>query len=443
MRDEPHTHDITRRSLIIAGGTGLAITLSGCTGEEPNEQPEAEPTEPTEEEEEEQEQEQETQEEEEEEEEEELPDPTETENALVGPATLKEWQDAGLVNMEETDGRERVVVLRVWDTDAYEDGHVPGAVPWGSLHAERVEGLAETAPMVATGEQIDEMLARAGVCSKTSIVLSGPNPLRSARAYWTLRYWGFPRERVKILNGGYYEYGQEYELETGGEPDVPTTGFSVQANGELNNHLRLGMAQMLQRVDLINDGERDDVILENRTPEPGVTIQHAQWDHPANYHEGDDYYTPYAEGGRWKSADDIEMYVTGELGISSDDTVITYCGSGYRAAMSFFALDGVLGFDDVSLYDGSFSRQWMHYTDTADPTPNDAWRTDINDRTNGELPGSDPDTISIDPDLNEELTDLTVPEANQVEQADLEYIGDVGDDGGDWGCPSLAGGIAD
>ncbi|MFC7114885.1 hypothetical protein ACFQH2_07780 [Natronoarchaeum sp. GCM10025703] len=70
----------------------------------------------------------------------------------------------------------------------------------------------------------------------------------------------------------------------------------MQANSELNNDDRLGIAQMIQRVDLKHEGERDDVFLDNR-PDPGATISTATVDDPGNYNEGDSYSTKFAEGG--------------------------------------------------------------------------------------------------------------------------------------------------
>ncbi|MFC7210098.1 selenite/tellurite reduction operon rhodanese-like protein ExtH [Natronoarchaeum sp. GCM10025321] len=382
---------------------------------------------------------------EEEETEEDIPDPTATDNALIEPATLKEWQDVGLVNLGQLDVRERVVVLRVWDTETYDDGHVPGALKWGpnEFHAARVEGLGEVAPMVPNGAQMDAVLQRSGVCPKTTIVLSGPSSLRTARAYWTLRYWGFPRERVKVLNGGYAGYGEEYELETGGEPDAPSATFSVQANSELNNDDRLGIAQMIQRVDLKHEGERDDVFLDNR-PDPGATISTATVDDPGNYNEGDSYSTKFAEGGDWKDADAIESHVFGLEGVEDGDTIVTYCGSGYRASMGYFALDGILGYDDVVVYDGSFSRQWAQYdgNNTEGNVPPEKWRVDVNDRTDGDTGDSDLEIVV------DEIPELASAGANQIEAADAAYMagdemetddgGDGGDGGGDWGCSSVA-----
>lgn len=361
-----------------------------------------------------------------------LPDPTET-GTVVGPAKLKEWQDAGIVNMDETGDTERVVILRTGDTDAYEDGHVPGAIPWAATAAKRMEGLAAVAPMVPNGATMDNILQRAGVGPKTSVVISSPIPLRAARAYWNLRYWGFPRERVKVLDGGYGSYKEEFGLTSGAEPTHPTTAFSVRENEELNKMHRLGMAQMIQRVDLKHEGEREDVFLDNR-PDPGAKISTAVIDDPANYIEG----PKYSSAAPWKSADEIADHIWGKDGIEEGDSIVTYCGSGYRAAMGYFVLDGILEYDNVAVYDGSFSKQWANYDGNAEPVvPNDHWRVDIKDRTDGPTGESG---LEFDADLNDQLTDLTSPDANQITAADLGYMagesGGEGGGGGDFGCGS-------
>ncbi len=429
-----------RRFLTVIGVAGVA-TLAGCAGDDDAPEPEEdEPEEPDEPEEDEPEEPDEP-----EEETEELPDPTATENALIEPATLHEWQEAGLVNREDVDGEHRVVVLRIddWYEDgpkeaalqSFNEGHVPGAIPIdaGDIHAMRLEGIAEAAPLVATGGQMDEVMEKAGVCPETTIVVSGSSPLRTARVYWTLRYWGFPRERVKLLNGGYHAYGEAYGLEEGEfDPDVAADAeFSVEANDGLNNDIRLGVAQMIQRVDNVNEGESDDVILENRShPQPEVKIANAIWDDPTATHGHDHYRGMYDDTAEWYDADEVEAHYEG-LGVGPDDTVLTYCGSGYRATKSFFALDGILGWDDVMVYDGSYGRQWVQYAGEEVP---DEWRVDMHDRTDGDEEWADIE-IAV-----EEIPDLESAEANQVEAADIEYMGGDGDDdddaadNGDWGC---------
>ncbi len=142
----------------------------------------------------------------------------------------------------------------------------------------------------------------------------------------------------------------------------------------------------------------------------------------------------YDDTATWLDPDEVEAHYD-ELGVGPDDTVLTYCGSGYRATKSFFALDGILEYDDVMVYDGSYSRQWIQYA--GDEVP-DEWRVDMHDRTDG---GEERDDIEIAVD---EIPDLESAEANQVEAEDIGYMGgavEEGDgedgedgEGGDWGC---------
>ncbi len=358
--------------------------------------------------------------------------PTETESALIEPETLYQWQEAGLVNTDDTADDDRVVIMRV-DTDGYGAGHVPGAVKWSTADGEgpsvltetREEGLApETPVLVPSGSVMDEIIQSAGVGQNTSIVLTGKAHFRIARAYWTLRYWGFPCNRIKVLNGGTTAYGNEYDLQFEA-PDHPTSGYTVKAFGTPNYELRKGLNQMIQLVDEKNDGGSETEFLDLRgdaTPRPaGSTV-----DPPASYLQADSF----TADAPWISASEVEEHVWGLDGVEEGEEIVTFCGSGYRAAMGFFALDGILGYDNVALYDGSVSKQWTHYDANNDPVPNDAWRVDINDRTEGDTGES---TLTIDSDLNAELTELAQLESNQVKKADIEYMG--GDtSGGGFGC---------
>ncbi|MES3161882.1 MAG: hypothetical protein PPP55_10000, partial [Halorubrum sp.] len=88
--------------------------------------------------------------------------------------------------------------------------------------------------------------------------------------------------------------------------------------------------------------------------------------------------------------------------------------------------------DDVMVYDGSYSRQWIQYA--GDEVP-DEWRVDMHDRTDGDEEWADIE-VAVD-----EIPDLESAEANQVEAEDIGYMGgeiEEGDgedgEGGDWGC---------
>lgn len=341
---------------------------------------------------------------------------TVTSNALIEADQLKEWMDMGLVNAP-ADGSERVVILTVGSKTEYEIEHIPGALLWDSgnsagepaFHQSRLEALAPLSVMVPDGTNMDSLLRTRGIDGCTTIVIShsGANMMNSSRAYFTLRYWGFPKERIKVLNGGNAawksavtgnawdnaQYGVIAEV-----PVVTPTNFSVREHGAIKADLRLSLGEMLQEVDRnLSDPATTGYILDARggTDYEATTMTLT---------------SPYAFQGRISNAikDDHSAYYAGTgfktleeltarlelLGVDNDKKIITYCVTGMRAAVPFFVIDGVFGWD-VTLYDGSWN-QWGSYTEhfnmsAATPpapttinvsaTPKDAWRTDLLNRS--------------------------------------------------------------
>jgi thiosulfate/3-mercaptopyruvate sulfurtransferase len=60
--------------------------------------------------------------------------------------------------------------------------------------------------------------------------------------------------------------------------------------------------------------------------------------------------------GTWKTRDELSAAYE-KLGVTSEKSVIVYCGQGQMAAHTYFSLRHVLGFSKVSLYDGGFN-EW-------------------------------------------------------------------------------------
>ena len=124
---------------------------------------------------------------------------TKTANALIEPATLKQWIDEGKLNNTDPASRDRVVVVTVATAAQYAAQHIPGAqllYSSAELLMSRMEGVGSMSTMVIDGPTIDGMVKRLGIDSKTTVVFvasKGQNALNASRAYFTFRYWGFPR----------------------------------------------------------------------------------------------------------------------------------------------------------------------------------------------------------------------------------------------------------
>ncbi|MDD2310092.1 MAG: selenite/tellurite reduction operon rhodanese-like protein ExtH [Desulfuromonadaceae bacterium] len=324
-----------------------------------------------------------------------------TDTALITAADLKDWMDAGLVN--KAGGYDRVVILdsssnissttdpTVNGTNAYNTvGHIPGAqlISAGSnafMDNDRAEGpLNTTGNMVCTGAQMDTLVQNAGIDENTTIVLTNNsnNTINMTRGYATFRYWGFPKNRIKILQGGNAGWVAAGNTLTKSIPSIKKSTYCVAPNqAKVNTDMRVSLGEMIGYVKGIVAGNTSNVtILDTIRPATQISSTTDLTDPGVTPFEGaikGSYRFPYANtvtpAGTlyFKDADtlktDISAAVAGDntttVGDAKRDatkTFIVFCRAGNAASVAFFALDGIAYYNsnvDVKWYDGSLG-QW-------------------------------------------------------------------------------------
>jgi thiosulfate/3-mercaptopyruvate sulfurtransferase len=183
------------------------------------------------------------------------PATTSTPTALIPAETLKGWIDAGKVNGT---GYDRVVVLDVNSIGNYSAGHVPGAqfVDSNDIYQTRREGPANDVNMVPDGTRMNALIRKYGIDGTTTVVFTGgtgagsaSNYLAVTRAYWTFRYWGFPKERLKLLDGINSAWSAAYGLSTAPAPSVTPSTYSVTSNHVLRANLRASLSEMISAAE--------------------------------------------------------------------------------------------------------------------------------------------------------------------------------------------------
>ena len=237
------------------------------------------------------------------------------------------------------------------DTNAYDEGHIPGAVAWNWTSQ-----LSDSVRRDIVGrEELSALLSESGIGPETTIVLYGDNNnWFAAWAYWQLNLFGF--DNVKILNGGRkYWVAQGLRLST----DVPSyepTGIQV---GEADFGHRAFRDDVLSQID------SPGVLVDVRSPAEfnGELLAPAALPQEGAQRAG---HVPGAANVPWASAvnDDGTFKSAEELrdlyaakGITGDRDVIAYCRIGERSSHTWFVLHELLGFDRVRNYDGS----WTEY----------------------------------------------------------------------------------
>lgn len=370
---------------------------------------------------------------------------TKTASALIDAATLKQWMDEGKLNSTDPAARDRVVVVTVATAAQYNTQHIPGSLLLDSgteLNMTRLEGVAPISTMVMDGPSIDALIKRLCINKNTTIVFAaskGQNALNPARAYFTFRYWGFPKERLKVLNGG--ENSWETAATAGGwaasyalnttVPTVTPSTFSVRnlyAGSTTNFNLRTSIGEMISVVDRINattltTGPTGVVsILDERGGAPTTYIANAGVDDFAQYAE-----SAAGSTSTYKATSDLITRL-GTFNVTAAKTMnYVYCASGVRASSAFFVLDGILGWP-VTLYDGSWN-QWSAYRTQDAPavSPSAAWLITANSPKTA-LPRTTigaaalAGTLKVDTTANTLYTTITDYRANQILNEDKAYF---------------------
>ncbi len=238
------------------------------------------------------------------------------------------------------------------DTSAYESGHVEGAVGW-NWQTDLQNTLTRE---LLTGEELADVLGRSGISNDTTVVLYGDNNnWFAAWAFWFLRMYG--HGNAKLMNGGRAKWVAEGRALTDEVPSPDAVSYSVPSADASTRALRDQVLAAVasggtQLVDVRSPAEfSGEVIAPENMPQEG-----AQRSGHVPGAASIPWLTAVNDDGTFKSAAELgEIY--GLKGIDGSSDVITYCRIGERSAHTWFALTQLLGYDNVSNYDGS----WTEY----------------------------------------------------------------------------------
>ena len=238
------------------------------------------------------------------------------------------------------------------DTSAYDSGHIEGSLGW-NWQTDLQNTLTRD---LLTSNEVADLLGRSGISNDTTIVLYGDNNnWFAAWAFWFLRMYG--HQNVKLMNGGRVKWVAEGRPITNDVPSPTAVSYSASAADSSLRALRdtvlaAASAGGTQLVDVRSPAEYNgEVIAPENMPQEG-----AQRSGHIPGAASIPWLTTINDDGTFKSADELgDIY--GPKGIDGGTDVITYCRIGERSAHSWFALTQLLGFDNVSNYDGS----WTEY----------------------------------------------------------------------------------
>lgn len=247
--------------------------------------------------------------------------------------------------------------------DYLKEGHIKGAVHintdeieegplWNRLSDDRLQKFAENS----------------GITADTTVVLYGADSMPSFRVATILKYIGV--KDVRVLNGGTEKWKSSgYDLEKTINKKTPVASFGEKVPANKNYIIDLPQAKE---------------IIADKAGSKLVDIR--SWDEHIGKTSGYDYIKPMGRpaGSVWGHAgtnnsnlDDYRnidntlrnkneiLAMWKEWGITPDQRLSFFCGTGWRASEVLFYAD-VIGVKNISLYDGG----WNEWSGNTGNSPN-------------------------------------------------------------------------
>jgi len=239
------------------------------------------------------------------------------------------------------------------DSEVYRAGHLPGTVWW---HWKEY-CWHETDRQFITPAQMARHLGEAGIGPDGTLVLYGDPVQYGNYAFWTYTMAG--HADIRLLDGTRTKWQNEGRPLTTDVPSYPPVAYTPR-DGDTS--MRVGRDDVLANL-----GHRKRLLLDMRSPEEfngERVIEYGGFDHgaersgriPGARHlffkellNDDDSYKTRAE----------LQAVFNSVGATRDSgkEIVCYCRLSHRASLTWFALTHILGYENVKIYDGSWT-EW-------------------------------------------------------------------------------------
>lgn len=287
-------------------------------------------------------------------------------NALVDADTLAGWINNGF----KTESGDPVVVF---DVDPGTD-RIIGSTSTGEIEAFTIAEMRDEGPvgtaalgktsskMVPKGATIDAIIQDLGLEHNTVLVMtssaSGNGEWNLTRGWWMLNYWGLSEGKLKILDGGVAglkAYDATLVDDTTAYVDPADSTFCINDLPAMNQDRRVTTKNVL---DAAKTGTAKIIDARGSNFSAQVIkgrINGAIVAPTAGIGGGD----LVNADGTFKTKAEMQAAFDA-AGISSTDTIIVHCYSGYSATPIYFFIKEVMEYENVALYDGSWSAWSSH-----------------------------------------------------------------------------------
>ncbi len=283
--------------------------------------------------------------------------------AQAEPLVSTEWLAE---HMDDPDLR---IVHVSGDREVYDQAHVAGAV-FSDLHVDLAKGgtrpetgTAKRQYLTPARDEAAATLAGWGVAPGMRIVFYDDvgQSRYAARGYWLLRLYGFPAERLHVLDGGLTAWQAEGRPTTA-EVSPPPAAAAAEPLTERDDSLIATADQVLEWSREAARPGGPTRLLDVRTPDEhlGRDVRAARGGRIAGSRQR--VFTEFiAPDNRLRPTADA-LAILRATGVDPHELRATYCQGGVRAALVWFVLHELAGLSEVRNYAESWE-EWGNRPD--------------------------------------------------------------------------------
>ncbi len=249
-------------------------------------------------------------------------------------------------------------VIDMQEHEAYVKSHISNAV---NITCEQISGEAFSADNTSSKKDLETLLGNAGIKTGDEIIIYDDKQNSDAcRLWWLLTLFG--HEKVSILDGGLSYWKEQGNELTESLPNVKPVAYHFA--GKEKKELFAGIDDVKNGLkdkntlllDVRSLEEYDGSKLKDGAAFAGNIMDCANLEFKSSLNEGGEKNQCFKDAAALK-----QMFE--EKGITNDKKIIVYCHSGTRSAHTTFVLTQLLGYKNVSNYDGSWM-EWSTVNDT-------------------------------------------------------------------------------
>jgi len=263
---------------------------------------------------------------------------------------------AGVVSAKELKALAKsgdVIIVSTRQASDYSSKHINGAINIDHKSLYKAEGVSS---MLRSVGEIAKIFGEKGISANSKIVIYDTGSNKTAgRLYWIFKYMG--ASDVNILDGHLKGWGKIRGKVTKNATEITPTTFNATPNAAILTDMAYVKA---------HKGEANVVLLDVRSADEFAGTDTDKNIKRYGHIPGAinlEYTAVVNENGTIKSKEEITKAMNA-AGVTSDKEVILYCASSVRAGIVFMALKDILGYPNVTVYDGAYY-EWE--SDTTNP----------------------------------------------------------------------------